>query len=167
MRKLFVLLLLLGAFGLFAQFGIPAGTKDIAVHGYLGDFLNMDEDEGMALGYMVEGNFGYFFMDNLEGLVGLGITKPPYSESDLIFEVQGGSYYHMLFSEAMGVFGGAWFGYWSAGEDFSTMYVPIDAGLEFFLSKSIGVRVFNRFCFNLDEDFENEDHVVLAAFGVF
>ena len=166
MRKIFVLLLLLGAIGLFAQFGIPAGTKEIGVHGTIGDFLNMDEAEGMALGFMLEGYFGYFFMDNLEGLIGLGFIKPPYDGAETGFEFMGGAYYHYLFSETMGTFGGAWFGYYKWG-DFDYMYVPIDAGLEFFISKSIGIRVFNRFSLNLEEEMDNSDHLVISAFGIF
>ena len=165
MRKLFVVVLLLGAFGLFAQFGIPAGTKEIGILASIGDFLNTDAP--LAIGYSVDAYGGYFFMDNLEGLVSVEVWKPGWEDADTYFGFKGGAYYHFLFSEAMGVFGGAWFGYWTAGEDNSGMYVPIDAGIEFFVSKSIGVRVFNRFTLELEENVENSDNVVIAMFGIF
>ncbi len=165
MRKLFVVVLLFGAFGLFAQFGIPAGTKEIGILASMGDFLNTDAP--LAIGYSVDVYGGYFLMDNLEGLLGVEVLKPGYEDADTYFGFKGGAYYHLLFSEAMGVFGGAWFGYYTYGEDNNGMYVPIDAGIEFFVSKSIGVRVFNRFQLNLEEGAENSDHAVVAMFGIF
>jgi len=165
MRKLFVVVMLLGAFGLFAQFGIPAGTKEIGILASIGDFLNTDAP--LAIGYSVDAYGGYFLMDNLEGLLGVEVMKEGIDGADTELAFKGGIYYHLLFSEAMGVFGGAWFGYWTAGEDNSGMYVPIDAGIEFFLSKSIGVRVFNRFTLELEEGVENSDNVVVAFFGIF
>jgi len=106
-------------------------------------------------------------MDNLEGLLSVEVWKLGVEDADTYLGFKGGAYYHMLFSEAMGIFGGAWFGYWTAGEDNNGMYVPIDAGIEFFLSKSIGVRVFNRFTLELEEGVENSDNVVVAMFGIF
>ena len=159
MRKLFVVVLLLCAFGLFAQFGIPAGTKEIGIDADIGDLLADD------FFYHVHGYGGYFFMDNLEGLLGVSYMGSTVEDADAVFGFTAGAYYHFLFSEAMGVFGGAWFGYSSFGDGF--MFVPIDAGIEFFLSKSIGIRVYNQFTLELEEGVDNTDHVLVACFGIF
>ena len=147
MRKLFVVVLLLCAFGLFAQFGIPAGTKEIGITADIGDLLADD------FVYHVQGYGGYFFMDNLEVLLGASFMGATYEDWDAVFGFEAGAYYHFLFSEAMGVFGGAWFGYSSAGDGF--MYVPIDAGIELFISKSFGIRAYNQFTLQLEEGADN------------
>ncbi len=171
MRKLFLVVLLLGAFGLFAQ--IPVGTKEIGLEADIGDVLADD------FSYIVQGYGGYFFMDNIEALLGVGVAgttaELPTDFTSMVFVVKAGAYYHYMMSEQMGFFGGAWFGYTSGVVGTTAdgyMYAPIDAGVEYFLNKSIGVRVFNRYQLNFGEispgvDREASDHIMVAMFGIF
>lgn len=154
MRKFIILIFLLGAFGLFAQ--IPTGTKSIGITASIGDILADD------FFYSFDVSFGYFFMDNIEGLGGIGILGYTYEGADMRLEFYGGAYYHFPVSDVFGIFGGAMFGYWTWG-DFNNMYIPIDAGIEYFLSENVAIKAFNRFQINFEEGYDNADYILVGT----
>ena len=166
MRKLLIVILLVGAFGLFAQ--IPVGTKEVGVEADIGDLLAKD------FTYLIHGYGGYFFIDNLEGLLGVGLggttmdLPEGFKTSALGLTI--GAYYHAPMSEMLGFFGGAWLGYQSGvvgstAEGYT--YIPFDAGVEFFITKYLGIRVFDRFTINLKEGMDNTDHIMVSSFAIF
>ena len=155
MRKILAVLLLVCALGLFAQ--IPAGTKSVAVlAGETSDFLG---DGDFEFAVMVNG--GYFMMDALELDAILGITN----YGDMEFQLGAGAIYHLPLSPMLGIYAGAAFIYWTAGD--GMMAVPIDAGLEIFLTQNNAVRVGADFMLNLEEGMDNTLKVVLGTVHYF
>jgi len=156
MRKILAVLMLVCALGLFAQ--IPAGTKSVAVlTGTTSDFLAEEAD--FEFGVMV--NAGYFIMDGLEIDAILGIMN----YGDMNFELGLGAMYHMPFSPMLGGYLGAAFTYWTVGDGITA--VPIDAGLELFLTPHNAVRVGGEFTLNLTEGLDNTLNIVLGTVHYF
>ena len=151
MRKILAVLMLVCALGLFAQ--IPAGTKSIGLSASVGDLLNTDAP--YALGFDVNLMVGYFMMDNLE-LIALGsFTMPPIDGADSYFGIGGGAAYHYPISPMIGAFARALFIYYD-----EMMSVPIDAGVEIFLSSNVAIQIYNEFILNLEEGMDNSDYIV-------
>ena len=157
MRKILAVLLLVCALGLFAQ--IPAGTKSVAVlTGGTTDIL-----DSLGFNYMLDVNGGYFLMDALEIDVILSLTGTTYDVPEgvesMIFGIGLGALYHFPLSPMLGLYGGAAFIYSNADaiveEDGvpelkdNTMNIPIDIGLEIFLTQNNAVRIGNRFNLSL------------------
>jgi hypothetical protein len=158
MRKILVVLMLVCALGLFAQ--IPAGTKSVAVlAGGVGDLLADD------FSYGLEVNGGYFIMDALEIDVILGFMGSTYEGDELDWEVGLGVLYHFPLSPMFGLYGGAAFTYASPMD--GMMAVPIDVGLEIFLTQNNAIRLANRFTLNLEEGLDNTDEIVLGTVHYF
>jgi hypothetical protein len=149
MRKILAVLMLVCALGLFAQ--IPAGTKSVTVlTGGTGDIL---ADGGFY--YMLEVNGGYFLMDNLEIDVILGLMGATVDGVDMEFGVGLGAMYHMPLSAMLGLYAGAAFIYSTEdvltddGIEDNDMNIPIDVGLELFLTPNNAVRIGNRLTMSL------------------
>ncbi len=164
MRKILAVLMLVCALGLFAQ--IPAGTKSVAVlTGGTSDFLVEDGD----FAFEINVNGGYFIMDGLEIDAILGIDSDGDIGDDLetkmAFTLGLGAMYHMPFSPTLGGYLGAAFTYMSVGD--GTMAVPIDAGLEVFLTPNNAVRVGGKFTLNLEEEADNNLNIVLGTVHYF
>jgi hypothetical protein len=161
MRKILVVLMLVCALGLFAQ--IPAGTKSVAVlTGSTSDFL--EEDGDFAFDVDVYG--GYFLMDGLEIDAILGIDSDEdvdllTGETSMGFTLGLGAMYHLPFSPMLG----AAFTYMTAFD--GIMAVPIDAGLEIFLTSNNAVRVGGKFTLSLEENGSNTLNVVLGTVHYF
>ena len=154
MRKILVVLMLVCALGLFAQ--IPAGTKSVAVlAGETSDFLGEGD-----FGFGVDVNAGYFLMDGLEIDAILGL----YKWGDMEFALGLGAMYHIPFSPMLGAYLGAAFTYETATE---AMAVPIDGGIEIFLTPNNAVRVGGQFTLNLEEGGSNTLNVVLGTVHYF
>ncbi len=164
MRKILAVLMLVCVLGLFAQ--IPAGTKSVALlTGGTSDFL-ADGD----LQYNLELNAGYFIMDALEVDAILGIDSDgdydiEEMESKMAFNAGIGALYHMPLSPMLGLYGGAAFIFSSAGD--GTSAVPIDVGIELFLTENNAVRIANRFQLNLAEGADNSDQIVIGTVHYF
>jgi len=157
MRKVFMAVFLIGVLSLFA---IPAGTKSIGVSASIGDVMADDFD------YSFDVHGGYFFMDNIEGVLGLNFWGTTDTlAGDAIFGFEGGAYYHMPMSDVLGFYAGALFGYSSAGDGY--MYIPIDAGVEYFVTESFAIRAFNRFQLNLEEGADNSDYIMIGTVNYF
>ncbi len=157
MRKILVVLMLVCALGLFAQ--IPAGTKSVAVlAGGTGDIL-----DSLGFEYNIDINAGYFLMDALEidailSFMGTTVDLPEGVDAS-VFGVGLGVLYHMPLSPMFGLYGGAAFVY--STEDAivveddvpelkdNTMNIPIDIGLEIFLTQNNAVRIANRYNLSL------------------
>lgn len=167
MRKILVALMLICAFGLFAQ--IPAGTKSVAVlAGGAGDIL-----DSLGFDYNIEANVGYFIMDALEidailSFSGTTVEAPEGVETS-VFGVGIGALYHMPLSPMLGLYGGAAFIFSSAnyGAEDSQMGVPIDVGIELFITQNNAIRLANRFTLNLTEGMDNTDEIVLGTVHYF
>ena len=166
MRKVFLIVLLIGAVSLFAQ--IPVGTKSIGVTASIGDLLADD------LGYYIGVSGGYFFADGIEGVLGIGIQGTTADvigdASSMVFDFTVGAYYHLPMGEALGFVAGALFGYqsgvlYTAADGY--MYIPVDAGIEYFLSENVTIRLFNRFTLNLEEGADNTDHIYVGTYTYF
>jgi hypothetical protein len=170
MRKILAVLLLVCAFSLFAQ--IPAGTKSVAVlTGEIGDLLADDFD------YEIEANAGYFLMDALEIDAILGLNGSTVEDSDMNFKLGLGALYHMPLTPMFGLYGGAAFVYNT--EDVSvviddvlevkenTIGVPVDVGVEVFLTQNNAVRIANRFTLNLTEGIDNTDKIMIGTVHYF
>jgi len=163
MRKILAVLMLVCVLGLFAQ--IPAGTKSVALlTGGTSDLLG-DGD----LEYNLELNAGYFIMDALEVDAILGIDSDgdigDDFELEMAFNLGIGLLYHMPLSPMLGLYGGAAFTYTSAFD--GAMAVPIDVGLELFLTENNAVRIANRFTLNMEENAENTDAIVIGTVHYF
>jgi hypothetical protein len=163
MRKILAVLMLVCALGLFAQ--IPAGTKSVALlTGGTSDFLAEGD-----LQYNLELIAGYFIMDALEIDAMLGIDSDGDIGDDLelemAFNLGIGALYHMPLSGMLGLYGGAAFAYSSVGD--GSMAVPIDVGLELFLTENNAVRIANRFQLNLDEGADNSDQIMIGTVHYF
>ena len=144
--------------GLFAQ--IPAGTKSVALlTGGTSDLLG-DGD----LEYELDINGGLFIMDALEVDVILGIDSDE-DAGDMGFNLGLGILYHMPLSEMLGLYGGAAFTYMTAFD--GIMAVPIDVGLELFLTENNAVRIANRFQLNLEEGADNTDAIMIGTVHYF
>ncbi|MCK4528287.1 hypothetical protein KAW18_13020 [candidate division WOR-3 bacterium] len=157
MRKVFLIVLLIGAVSLFAQ--IPVGTKSIGVTAAIGDLMADD------FFWSVNASGGYFFMDGVEFVAGLGVDGSTYEDSEVDFGFTAGAYYHLPMGEALGFVAGAMFGYSSYGDGY--MFIPIDAGIEYFLSENVTIRAFNRFTLNLKEGYDNTDHIYVGTYTYF
>jgi hypothetical protein len=158
MRKILVALMLICAIGLFAQ--IPAGTKSVAVlTGSTSDLLGDGDFE-----YAVDIYGGYFLMDALEIDAILGIDSD-IDMGDMGFTLGAGAMYHLPLSPMLGVYAGAAFTYMTAYD--GIMAVPIDAGLEVFLTSNNAVRLGGRFTLNLEEGAENTLNIVLGTVHYF
>lgn len=158
MRKILGVLMLVCVLGLFAQ--IPAGTKSVALlTGGTSDFL-ADGD----LQYEIDINAGLFIMDALEVDAILGLDSDE-DAGDMGFNLGLGVLYHMPLSEALGLYLGAAFTYMTAYD--GIMAVPIDVGLEFFLTENNAVRIANRFQLNLEEEADNSDQIVIGTVHYF
>jgi len=153
MRKILGVLMLVCVLGLFAQ--IPAGTKSVALlTGGTNDLLAEEGD----LEFDLELNAGYFIMDALEVDAILGIDSD-IDAGDMGFNLGLGFLYHMPLSPMLGLYGGAAFIFGTQDvvvvEDGvpelkeSTMNIPIDLGLELFLTENNAVRIANRFNLSL------------------
>lgn len=154
MRKFLVVLMLVCAFGLFAQ--IPAGTKSVAVlTGGTSDLLGEGD-----FAFNVDVYAGYFIMDALEIDAILGL----YKYGDMEFLLGLGALYHMPLSPMFGLYLGAAFTYATATE---AMAIPIDAGLELFLTPNNAVRVGGEFTLSLEEEGTNTLKVVLGTVHYF
>jgi hypothetical protein len=154
MRKILVVLMLVCALGLFAQ--IPAGTKSVAVlAGETSDFLGEGD-----FGFGVDVNAGYFLMDGLEIDAILGL----YKWGDMEFALGLGAMYHIPFSPMLGAYLGAAFTYET---DTEAMAVPIDGGIEIFLTPNNAVRVGGQFTLSLEEGGSNTLNVVLGTVHYF
>ncbi len=164
MRKILAVLMLVCALGLFAQ--IPAGTKSVAVlTGSTSDLLG---DGDFAFEVDVYG--GYFIMDGLEIDAILGIDSDgdydmEEMESKMAFNLGLGAMYHLPFSPMLGGYLGAAFTYWSVGD--GAMAIPIDAGLEIFLTQHNAVRVGGKFTLSLEDEGSNTLNVVLGTVHYF
>ena len=155
MRKILAVLMLVCALGLFAQ--IPAGTKSVAVlSGSTSDFLAEEAD----FGFGVDVVGGYFIMDGLEIDAILGL----YKWGDMEFALGLGAIYHMPFSPTLGGYLGAAFTYETATE---AMAVPINVGVELFLTPNNAVRLGGQFTLNLEEGADNNLNVVLGTVHYF
>jgi hypothetical protein len=163
MRKMLAVLLLVCALGLFAQ--IPAGTKSVALlTGGTSDLLAEGD-----LQYDLQLNAGYFIMDALEIDAILGIDSDgdigDDFELEMAFNAGIGALYHMPLSPMLGLYGGAAFIFSSAGD--GTSAVPIDVGLELFLTENNAVRIANRFQLNLAEGADNSDQIMIGTVHYF
>ena len=169
MRKILAVLMLVCALGLFAQ--IPAGTKSVAVlTGGVGDLM---ADDFM---YGLEANAGYFIMDGLEIDAILGFMGSTADEVDMEFGLGLGLLYHMPMSPMFGLYGGAAFLFTTEDvmviEDGvpelkeSTMDIPIDIGIEIFLTPNNAIRLANRFNLSLIGE-DNTDNVVIGTVHYF
>jgi hypothetical protein len=161
MRKILAVLMLVCALGLFAQ--IPAGTKSVAIlAGSVGDFLD-DDDNPLddEIDYTVMLNGGYFIIDGLEIDVILGLMGTTQEGVDMEFALGAGLMYHMPISPMLGAYGGAAFEYWTSGDGISM--VPIDLGLEVFLTQNNAVRVGGKFTFGITEGLGNDLSIVLGT----
>jgi len=156
MRKMLVVLMLVCALGLLAQ--IPAGTKSVAVlTGGTSDLLADDIDYGIEL------NVGYFMMDALEIDAILGFSNTTVLGTD--FDLGIGALYHMPLSPMLGLYGGAAFTYNSFGD--GSMAIPIDAGLELFITQNNAVRIANRFTLEMKEGMDNTDEIMIGTVHYF
>ncbi len=149
MRKILAVLMLVCALGLFAQ--IPAGTKSVAVlTGGTSDVL-----DSVGFNYDIDVNGGYFLMDALEIDLILGLHGSTVEDSDMNFGVGLGALYHMPLSPMLGLYGGAAFIYSTEdvvtdeGIEDNDMNIPIDIGLELFLTQNNAVRLANRLTVSL------------------
>ncbi len=159
MRKILVVLMLVCVLGLFAQ--IPAGTKSVAVlAGGTGDLL-----DSVGFSYGIDVNAGYFIMDALEVDAILGFNGSTVEGVDAVFDLGIGLLYHMPLSPMLGLYGGAAFTYTSAGD--GAMAVPIDVGLELFLTQNNAVRIANRFTLNMEEGADNTDKIMIGTVHYF
>jgi len=157
MRKVFMAVVLIGVLSLFA---IPAGTKSLSISASIGDIMADD------FSYSFDVYGGYFFMDNIEGVLGLNFWGTTDTlAGDAVFGFEGGAYYHMPMSDVLGFYAGAMFGYSSAGDGY--MYIPIDAGVEYFVTENFAIRAFNRFRLNLEEGAENSDYIMIGTVNYF
>jgi|GEM_PF-1217444 len=156
MRKVFMAVVLIGVLSLFA---IPAGTKSLGISAYIGDIMADDFD------YSFDVHGGYFFMDNIEGVAGVSFDGTTREGVDAVFGFEGGAYYHMPMSDVLGFYAGAMFGYSNAGDGY--MYIPIDAGVEYFVTESFAIRAYNRFQLNLEEGAENSDYIMIGTVNYF
>ena len=155
MRKIFAVLMLVCALGLFAQ--IPAGTKSVALlTGETNDLLSEGDLE-----FDLFVNAGYFITNGIEIDAILGIMN----YGDMEFALGVGALYHMPLTPMFGLYVGAAFTYWTVGD--GIMAVPIDAGLEIFLTPNNAIRVGNRFSLNLEEGMDNTDQVVIGTVHYF
>ncbi len=158
MRKILAVLMLVCALGLFAQ--IPAGTKSVAVlTGGTSDILADD------FAYMLDVNAGYFMMDGLEIDVLLGLWGSTAEGADMEFGLGLGALYHFPLSPMFGLYIGAAFTYMTAGD--GMMAVPVDAGLELFITQNNAVRIGNRFTLNMEEGMDNTDQIVIGTVHYF
>jgi hypothetical protein len=158
MRKILAVLMLVCCLGLFAQ--IPAGTKSIALlTGGTSDLL-ADGD----LEYDISLIGGYFIMDALEIDAILGLDSD-LDAGDMAFELGIGVLYHFPLSPMFGLYGGAAFTYLTAFD--GLMAVPIEAGLELFITQNNAVRLANIFTLNLEEGMDNTDHIAIGAVHYF
>jgi hypothetical protein len=164
MRKILVVLLLVCAFGLLAQ--IPAGTKSIAVANvfvgsaeYGMDLLADDIAYGANL------NVGYFIMDALEIDAILGLMGTTIEGDDLDWKVGLGVLYHFPLSPMFGLYGGAAFTYASPMD--GMMAIPIEAGIEVFITQNNALRVADVFTVNLEDGVDNTDVVNIGAVHYF
>jgi len=158
MRKILVVLMLVCVLGLFAQ--IPAGTKSVAVlTGGTSDFLAEGD-----LQYNIDVNAGYFIMDALEidAILGLDSDK---DAGDMAFNLGLGLLYHMPLSPMLGLYGGVAFTYETAYD--GMMAVPIDVGLELFITQNNAVRIANRFTLNMKEGMDNTDEIMIGTVHYF
>jgi len=163
MRKILVVLMLVCVLGLFAQ--IPAGTKSVAVlTGGTSDFLAEGD-----LQYDIQINAGYFIMDALEVDAILGLDSDgsldSLMEAEMAFNLGLGVLYHMPLSPMLGLYGGAAFTYTSAFD--GAMAVPIDVGLELFLTQNNAIRIANRFTLNMEEGADNSDQIMIGTVHYF
>jgi hypothetical protein len=167
MRKMLAVLLLVCALGLFAQ--IPAGTKSVAVlTGSTSDFLAEEGDFEFGL----QANVGYFIMDALEIDAILGVMN----YGDMEFELGLGALYHMPLSPMLGLYLGGAFVFGTSDvmvvEDDvpelkeSTMDIPIDVGLELFLTENNAVRIANRFNLSLIGE-DATDQIIIGTVHYF
>jgi len=158
MRKILGVLMLVCVLGLFAQ--IPAGTKSVAVlTGGTSDLLG-DGD----LEYEIDINAGYFIMDALEVDAILGLDSDE-DAGDMGFNLGIGLLYHMPLSPMLGLYGGAAFTYMTAYD--GIMAVPIDVGIELFLTENNAIRIANRFQLNMEEEADNTDQIVIGTVHYF
>ena len=158
MRKILGVLMLVCVLGLFAQ--IPAGTKSVAV--LTGGTTDILADDFM---YNLNVNAGYFIKDALEIDAILGFMGATYEEFDMEFGLGLGLLYHMPLSPTMGLYGGAAFTYETAND--GMMAVPIDVGLELFLTENNAVRIGNRFTLNMEEGMDNTDEIMIGTVHYF
>ncbi len=159
MRKILAVLMLVCALGLFAQ--IPAGTKSVTVlSGGTSDILADD------LTYMLEANAGYFIMDALEidGIISIWVTTV--EDVDVAVGFGLGALYHFSLSPMFGLYGGASFIY-SSGAANDAMVLPIDAGLEIFITQKNAIRIGNQFTINSEEGLPNTDKIVIGTVHYF
>jgi len=158
MRKILVVLMLVCVLGLFAQ--IPAGTKSVAVlTGGTSDFLAEGD-----LQYEIDVNAGYFIMDALEIDAILGLDSDE-DAGDMAFNIGIGLLYHMPLSPMLGLYGGAAFTY--SGANDGMMAVPIDVGLELFITQNNAIRIANRFTLNMEETMDNTDQIMIGTVHYF
>ncbi len=158
MRKILAVLMLVCVLGLFAQ--IPAGTKSVAVlTGSTSDLLGDGDFE-----YDVDVYGGLFLMDALEIDAILGIDSNE-DMGDMGFTLGIGAMYHLPFSPMLGAYAGAAFTYMTAFD--GVMAVPIDAGLEIFLTSNNAVRVGGKFTLALEEGADNTLNIVLGTVHYF
>ena len=158
MRKILAVLMLVCALGLFAQ--IPAGTKSVAVlAGGTSDLLAEGD-----LQYDISIIGGYFLMDALEIDAILGLDSDG-DAGDMLFALGAGVLYHFPLSAMLGLYGGAAFTY--STTDPAIMAVPIEAGLELFITQNNAIRVANVFTLNLEETMDNTDEIKIGTVHYF
>lgn len=157
MRKILVVLMLVCVLGLFAK--IPAGTKSVAIlSGEIGDLLAEDFE------YTIEVNGGYFLMDGLEINALVGVWGTSVEGLDVSAAWVGlGAFYHYPLTQKLGLYGGATF---NSGDGIG-LAIPIDAGLEVFLTTNNAIRIANRFTLNFDEGLENTDEMLIGVVHYF
>ncbi len=163
MRKILAVLMLVCALGLFAQ--IPAGTKSVAV--LTGGTSDILADPGFSYGLQVYG--GYFLMDGIEVDAILGFTGSTVDGVDMEFNLGIGAIYHFPLSPMLGLYGGVAFIYDTQdfGLEENTMSIPIDVGLELFITQNNAIRIGNRFSLNLTENMDNTDEITLGTVHYF
>jgi hypothetical protein len=159
MRKILVVLMLVCAVGLFAQ--IPAGTKSVAIlTGGTSDIL-----DSLGFDYNIDINAGYFIMDGLEIDAILGLMGSTYEGSEMNFDLGLGVLYHFPISPMLGLYGGAAFVYETIAD--GIMSIPIDVGLELFITQNNAIRLANSFTFYLTEGMDNTDEIILGTVHYF
>jgi hypothetical protein len=155
MRKILVILMFVCVLGLFAR--IPAGTKSISIFdAEIGDLLAEDFE------YTIEVYLGYFIIDGLEinALVGAWGTNEDLTSAVWIGL---GAFYHYPLNQMLGLYGGATA---NSGNGIK-LAIPIDLGLEIFLTKNNAIRIANRFTLNFDTGVENTDEILLGMVHYF
>lgn len=162
MRRTFIIIFLVSFINLFAQ-EIPIGTKSIGMSSLIIDFKQSGTH--FELGFEPDLSISYFIKNNLEVFFNLGVTKVDIEAKDSHFDIALGSYYHYPLTNNFYIFTGAMVGY--NNSSFSLIHIPIDIGIEVFITKNTALRVWGRYLFYFN-DYINEykDNTEYLKFGL-